>query len=136
MVAAGWVRRPSTSAAWGQVSPVSIRHHPDSVIAPIEGRLTGNGVWALLRRRAEEAKLTVDVTERLSPHGLRAGFITEVYLHGALDEQAGAHARQKNLNTTRAYRRRVKTIAASPAKLLEADLMALRKVSPRSFDRS
>ena len=85
----------------------------------IEGRLTGNGVWKILRRRAGEAKLTVDVTERLSPHGLRAGFITEAYLHGALDEQAGAHARQKNLNTTRAYRRRVKTIAASPAKLLD-----------------
>ena len=33
------------------------------------------------------AGLTVDDGERLSPHGLRAGFITEAYLHGALDEQ-------------------------------------------------
>ena len=85
----------------------------------VEGRLTGNGVWRILRRRADGAGLTVDAAERLSPHGLRAGFITEAYLHGALDEQAGAHARQKSLNTTRSYRRRAKTVAASPTKLLD-----------------
>ena len=85
----------------------------------IEGRLTGNGVWKILRRRAAAVGLTVDAGERLSPHGLRAGFITEAYLHGALDEQAGAHARQKSLDTTRRYRRRAKTVAASPTKLLD-----------------
>lgn len=85
----------------------------------IEGRLTGNGVWWILRARAGAAGLTVDPGERLSPHGLRAGFITEAYLNGALDEQAGAHARQKNLDTTRRYRRRAKVVAASPTKLLD-----------------
>ena len=40
-------------------------------------------------------------------------------LNGALDEQAGAHARQKNLDTTRRYRRRAKVVAASPTKLLD-----------------
>ena len=64
-------------------------------------------------------ELTVEDGERLSPHGLRAGFITEAYLHGALDEHVGHHARQKSLNTTRNYRRRAKTVAASPTKLLD-----------------
>ena len=85
----------------------------------IEGRLTGKGVWWILRARARQAGLEVDPGERLSPHGLRAGFITEAYLNGALDEQAGAHARQKNLDTTRRYRRRAKLVAASPTKLLD-----------------
>jgi len=85
----------------------------------IEGRLTGNGVWKILRRRAAEAELTVAAGERLSPHGLRAGCITEAYLHGALDEQAAAHARQQSLATTQRYRRRAKVVAASPTKLLD-----------------
>jgi integrase len=85
----------------------------------IEGRLTGNGVWKILQRLSKEAGLTVDESERLSPHGMRAGFITEAYLNGALDEQVMAHARQKSVETTRRYRNRVKTIAASPTKLLD-----------------
>lgn len=84
-----------------------------------EGRLTGNGVWKILRRRATQAELTVDDGERLSPHGMRAGFITEAYLNGALDEQVMAHARQKDVTTTRRYRKRAKTVAASPTKLLD-----------------
>ena len=84
----------------------------------IEGRLTGNGVWKILRRRADQAGLVVPDGERLSPHGLRAGFITEAYLNGALDEQVMAHARQKDIATTRRYRNRAKTVAASPSKLL------------------
>ena len=84
----------------------------------IEGRLTGNGVWRVLRRRAAQAELTVEEGERLSPHGMRAGYITEAYLNGALDEQVMAHARQKSIETTRRYRNRAKTVAASPTKLL------------------
>lgn len=84
----------------------------------IEDRLTGNGVWKILRRRAALASLTVPDGERLSPHGMRAGFITEAYLNGALDEQVMAHARQKDIATTRRYRNRAKTIEASPTRLL------------------
>jgi site-specific recombinase XerD len=84
----------------------------------IEGRLTGNGVWRIVRRRAEQAALTVDDSERLSPHGMRAGYIVEAYLNGGLDEQVQDHARQKSIMTTRRYRKRAKTIAASPTKLL------------------
>ncbi|MBW4023839.1 MAG: tyrosine-type recombinase/integrase [Proteobacteria bacterium] len=84
-----------------------------------EDRLTGNGVWKILRRRAALANLVVPDGERLSPHGMRAGFVTEAYLNGALDEQVMAHARQKDVTTTRRYRNRAKTVAASPTKLLD-----------------
>lgn len=85
----------------------------------LRGRLTGNGVWKILRRRAALAGLTVPDGERLSPHGFRAGFITEAYLNGALDEQVMAHARQCDINVTRGYRKRAKVVDASPARLLD-----------------
>jgi integrase len=65
------------------------------------------------------ARLTVDGTERLSPHGLRAGFITEAYLKGALDEQVMHHTRQRSLATTQGYRRRARITRDSPARLLD-----------------
>lgn len=106
-----WLRR--AGIAYGAIFPRL------TAAGTIEGRLTGNGVWKILRRRAALAGLTVPEGERLSPHGLRAGCITEAYLHGALDEQVMAHARQTDITTTRGYRRRAKTIAASPTKLLD-----------------
>lgn len=84
-----------------------------------ERRLQANGFWRILKGRAELAGIKVPDGERLSPHGLRAGFITEAYLHGALDEQVMHHARQKNINTTRGYRQRAKVVLASPTKLLD-----------------
>ena len=84
----------------------------------IRGRLTANGFWKVLRRRASQSGLRVHESERLSPHGFRAGFITEAYLNGALDEQVAYFVRQKDMKTTRGYRNRVKTISASPARLL------------------
>ncbi|WP_338929318.1 hypothetical protein WDZ11_23090 (plasmid) [Roseomonas mucosa] len=62
----------------------------------------------------------MDTAERLSPHGLRAGFITEAYLKGALDEQVMHHARQKkSIATTQGYRRRARITRDSPARLLD-----------------
>ncbi len=84
-----------------------------------ERRLQANGFWRILKSRAALAGIEVPEDERLSPHGLRAGFITEAYLHGALDEQVMHHARQKNINTTRGYRQRAKVVSASPTKLLD-----------------
>ncbi len=40
----------------------------------LEGRLTGNGVWKIVRRRAVLAGLVVPAGERLSPQALRKGF--------------------------------------------------------------
>ncbi|MXP64744.1 integrase [Roseomonas sp. M0104] len=85
----------------------------------MEDRLSPQGVWRILRRRAAIAGLTVHASERLSPHGLRAGFITEAYLNGARDEQVMHHARQSDFATTQAYRRRAKITQDSPARLLD-----------------
>ncbi|QDD96853.1 DNA integration/recombination/inversion protein (plasmid) [Roseomonas mucosa] len=106
-----WLRR--TRIAYG---PVFRRL---SAGGQLEGRLTDHGVWRILRRRAELARITVDAAERLSPHGLRAGFITEAYLKGALDEQVMHHARQKSIATTQGYRRRARITRDSPARLLD-----------------
>lgn len=92
---------------------------PAGAVPRLEGRLSPQGVWKILRRRAVQAGLVVHESERLSPHGLRAGCITEAYLRGALDEQVMHHARQASLATTQAYRRRAKITAASPARLLD-----------------
>ena len=85
----------------------------------IEGRLTGDGFYKILRARAAAAKLTVADTERLSPHGLRAGLITEASLNGALDEQIMPHSRHKDLGTMRGYRRRARIVVDNPAGLLD-----------------
>jgi hypothetical protein len=100
-----------------------------SVGGALEGRLGPKGVWKILRKRAEQAGLTVDESERLSPHGLRAGFITEAYLEGALDEQVMHHTRQKGIATTQSYRRRAKITRGSPARLL--DLSGYRPPCPQ-----
>jgi integrase len=85
----------------------------------LENRLSADGVRKILLRRAALAGLTVDPSERLSPHGLRAGFITEAYLAAAPDEQVMAHTRQKDLSTMRGYRRRAKITGENPARLLD-----------------
>jgi integrase len=85
----------------------------------VEERLSGAGVRHILLRRAAMAKLTVHPSERLSPHGLRAGLITEAYLAGAPDEQVAAHSRHGDLKTMRGYRRRARITADNPARLLD-----------------
>jgi integrase len=85
----------------------------------LEGRLSGDGVRVILLRRAALAKLSVHPSERLSPHGLRAGLITEAYLAGAPDEQVAAHTRHGDLASMRGYRRRARITADNPARLLD-----------------
>ena len=71
----------------------------------------------ILRQQRKPVRPTAALTsEELCT--LRAGFITEAYLNGALDEQVAGHARQSDLETTRGYRRRAKVIAATPTKLV------------------
>ena len=80
--------------------------------------LNPDAVRRILARHAALAGLTVPSGERLSPHGLRAGFITQAYINGARDEQIMDHTRQKDLRTMRGYVRRAKLVTDSPAKLL------------------
>jgi integrase len=77
-----------------------------------------DGVRKILAKRAALAGLKVPAGERLSPHGLRAGFITQAYVNGARDEQIMDHTRQKDLRTMRGYVRRAKLVSDSPARLL------------------
>ncbi|CAH2605492.1 Site-specific integrase (plasmid) [Rhodovastum atsumiense] len=81
-------------------------------------RLHPDAVRQILLRRAKQAGIEVPGGERLSPHGLRAGFVTEAYLAGARDEQIMAHTRHADLKTMRGYVRRAKLVSDSPAKLL------------------
>ncbi len=82
-------------------------------------RLGGDAVRDILLRRARLAGLEVDPGERLSPHGLRAGFVTEAYIAGARDEQVMEHTRHRDLKTMRGYVRRARLIADSASKLVD-----------------
>jgi integrase len=81
-------------------------------------RLCPEAVRQILRRRAAEAGITVPPNERLSPHGLRAGFITQAYKAGARDEAIMSHTRHADLKSMRRYVRRAKLMDDSPVKLL------------------
>jgi hypothetical protein len=53
--------------------------------------------------------------EPVSPHGLRAGFVTTAYRNGVPDEEIMGHTRHRSLTTMRGYVRRAKLSHASPA---------------------
>ena len=57
--------------------------------------------------------------EPVTPHGLRAGFVTQSYLAGARDEQVMDHTRHRDLKTMRGYVRRAKLVTESASKLLD-----------------
>ena len=82
-------------------------------------RLGPDAVRRILAKRAGQAGVTASAGERLSPHGLRAGFVTEAYMAGARDEQIMSHTRHKDLRTMRGYVRRARLDADSPVKLLD-----------------
>ena len=72
----------------------------------------------ILTRRVARAGLKSGVMERLSAHGLRAGFITEAYKAGARNEAIMEHSRHKDIRTMRGYVRRAKLVGESPAGLV------------------
>jgi len=53
--------------------------------------------------------------EPVSPHGLRAGFVTTAYRNGVPDEEIMGHTRHKSLITMRSYVRRAGLSGHSPA---------------------
>jgi integrase len=119
-------KRPDTCPVralelWLEVSdchygPVFRAIDPRGVIAT--HALHPDSVRLILSRRAALAGLTAPSGARLSPHGLRAGFITQAYIAGARDEEIMDHTRQKDLRTMRGYVRRAKLVSGSPAGLL------------------
>lgn len=85
---------------WGNIRAEAL--HPDAV-------------RQILGRRAQAAGLEAETFERISPHGLRSGFITAAYAAGARDEEIMSHSRRKDYRTMRGYVRRAKLIMESPA---------------------
>ena len=89
-----------------------------AAVAAFRAAAAGPGVIPWMESLAAAAGLTIGARERLSAHGLRAGFVTEAYKAGARDEQIMAHTRHRDLRTMRGYVRRAKLLAESPSKLL------------------
>jgi integrase len=78
-------------------------------------RLSEDGVRQILLRRAAEAGVKGSLSEPISPHGLRAGFITTAYRNGVADEEIMGHTRHRSLTTMRSYVRRAKLTGSAPA---------------------
>ena len=83
-------------------SVVTTRLHPDAV-------------RQILRKRAAMAGIKGTLLEPVTPHGLRAGFVTTAYRNGVPDEEIMGHTRHRSLTTMRSYVRRAKLGTASPA---------------------
>jgi integrase len=78
-------------------------------------RLTPDGVRQILLKRANQAGIKGTLAEPVSPHGLRAGFVTTAYRNGVADEEIMGHTRHRSLTTMRSYVRRDKLSSTSPA---------------------
>ena len=84
------------------------------------GRIGGlamhpDAVRLIFNHRVGLAGLAVDAFERLSPHAMRVGFITEAYHRGVRDEDIMDHTRHRDLATMRGYVRRAGLVGESPA---------------------
>jgi len=78
-------------------------------------RLTPDGVRQILLKRANQAGIKGTLAEPISPHGMRAGFVTTAYRNGVPDEEIMGHTRHRSLTTMRSYVRRAKLSNTSPA---------------------
>jgi len=79
------------------------------------GALSGEGMRLIVVKRAELAGIKATRLEPISPHGLRAGFVTSAYRNGVPDEEITGHSRHRSLTVMRNYVRRSKLSHASPA---------------------
>jgi integrase len=80
--------------------------------------LSGEAIRLILRRRATAAGVAGTALEPISPHGLRAGFVTEAYRAGVPDEVIMGHTRHRDLAAMRRYVRRARLAADSPTRKL------------------
>lgn len=77
--------------------------------------LTGEAVRLIVVKRARVAGVKGTTLEPISPHGLRAGFVTSAYRNNVPDEEIMGHSRHRSLTVMRSYVRRSKLSSASPA---------------------
>ena len=78
-------------------------------------RLSEDAVRQILLRCAAAARMQGTLAEPISPHGLRAGFVTTAYRNGVLDEEIMGHTRHRSLATMRSYVRRAKLSGKAPS---------------------
>ena len=78
--------------------------------------LSGEAIRLILRRRAAAAGVAGTSLEPVSPHGLRAGFVTEAYRAGVPDEAIMGHTRHRDLASMRRYVRRARLEADTPTR--------------------
>lgn len=71
-------------------------------------RLSDGGVWQIVTRRCRAVGMKAPSGEYLSPHSLRAGFVTSAYAAQVPDEEIMDQTRHKSLATMRGYVRRAK----------------------------
>jgi len=80
-----------------------------------QSRLTAGAVRQILVHRAGQASIPNTWAEPVSPHGLRAGFVTAAYSNGVADEEIMGHSRHRSLTSMRTYVRRAKLGNESPS---------------------
>jgi integrase len=78
-------------------------------------RLHPDAVRQILGKRAAAAGIKGTLLEPVTPHGMRAGFITTAYRNGVPDEEIMGHTRHHSLTTMRSYVRRAKLGTTSPS---------------------
>lgn len=93
--------------------PVFRKVNRGGVVEP--ARLTAGAVRQILLKRASQAGIANNWAEPISPHGLRAGFVTAAYRNGVPDEEIMGHTRHRSLASMRIYVRRSKLGGAGPS---------------------
>jgi len=78
-------------------------------------RLSTDAVRQILLKRTAQAGLEGKWSEPVTPHSMRAGFVTTAYRNGVPDEEIMGHTRHRSLTTMRSYVRRAKLSRSSPA---------------------
>jgi integrase len=82
---------------------------------PRTAALSGEAVRLIVLKHARLAGVKGTRLEPISPHGLRAGFVTTAYRNNIPDEEIMGHSRHRSLTVMRSYVRRSKLSHASPA---------------------
>jgi integrase len=82
-------------------------------------RLRPDAVRQILGKRAAAAGIKGTLLEPVTPHGMRAGFVTTAYRNGVPDEEIMGHTRHRSLKIMRSYVRRAKLDTASPSAKLD-----------------
>jgi integrase len=77
--------------------------------------LSGEAIRLIVLKHAARAGVKGSRLEPISPHGLRAGFVTSAYRNNVPDEEIMGHSRHRSLTVMRSYVRRAKLSNASPA---------------------